>query len=258
MRPSVNTINTTIFHLTIMSLVTVTLFAATACNRSKPKRKVITISGVTIPEKMKGTPYDGIDISSHQAMVDWSEVSKDDNITFVYIKATEGATYSSPHYGYNVKMARQRGILVGSYHYFTTTSSVKAQFNNFITLAAASNQDLIPMIDVERRGKWSRKQLCDSVMLLAKMLEKHYGVTPMIYSTMAFYNNNLSPQFNNFHLYIGRYSKNEPIINWDGRYTIWQYSESGVVPGIDKYVDLCKFAGDRWLDDIVIPKTTEP
>ena len=36
--------------------------------------------------------YQGIDVSNHQGLIDWSLVSKDENIKFVYIKATEGAT----------------------------------------------------------------------------------------------------------------------------------------------------------------------
>ena len=32
-------------------------------------------------------PYDGIDISSHQGMIDWARVTQDKNIRFVFIKA---------------------------------------------------------------------------------------------------------------------------------------------------------------------------
>ena len=74
----------------------------------------------------------------------------------------------------------------------------------------------------------------------------------MIYSTMGFYNKNLTPHFNKHHLYIGRYSSAEPEINWEGEYTIWQYSESGIIPGIDSYVDLCRFRKDGWLDEILL------
>ena len=69
-------------------------------------------------------PYDGIDISSHQGFIDWAKVSSDKNIRFVYIKATEGATYQSSHYRRNVEGARRHGILVGSYHYVTSTSAI--------------------------------------------------------------------------------------------------------------------------------------
>lgn len=238
--------------LVAAAAATLALTAAVACSDSE-KRTATTGGASASRLQLDDTPpYHGIDISSHQAMIDWKSVAGDNNINFVYIKATEGATYSSPHYGYNVEMARRRGILVGSYHYFTTTASVRSQYENFIHLAAASTQDLIPMIDIEDAGDWTRRQLCDSLTTFASMLERHYGRRPMIYSMMTFYNAYLAPHFNSYPLYIGRYSTQPPAIDWNGRYTIWQYSQNGVVPGIDRYVDLCLFAPGRSLRDITL------
>jgi len=196
--------------------------------------------------------YDGIDISSHQGYIDWKKVSSDKDIRFVYIKATEGSTYRSPHYAHNITQARRYGLLVGSYHYLSSTSTIDEQFENFSTYALKSVQDLIPMLDVESRGGWSRSQLIDSVDKFCELTQRHYGVQPMIYSTMGFYNKNLNPHFNHHHLYIGRYANEEPEINWEGEYTIWQYSETGIIPGIDAYVDLCRYRKDGWLDDILL------
>ncbi|MBQ7691521.1 MAG: glycoside hydrolase family 25 protein [Muribaculaceae bacterium] len=197
-------------------------------------------------------PYDGIDISSHQGNIDWDKVASDPYIRFVYIKATEGATYQSEHYSRNVRGAHRHGILVGSYHYVTSTSPIDAQAQNFTSQATKQTQDLIPMIDVEDRGAWSRSQLIDSVAKLASLLERHYGRKPMIYSTIDFYNKNLAPHFNKYPLYIGRYSSQAPAINWEGRYTVWQFTENGIIPGIDAYVDLCHYRPNGWLDEIVL------
>ncbi len=197
-------------------------------------------------------PYHGIDISSHQRHIDWKLVAADKNIHFIYIKATEGATYQSPHYAYNVTMAHQAGVPVGSYHYLKTTSSINEQFHNFTRTAVLTSQDLIPMIDVESRGSWSRQQLNDSVALLARLLEEHYGRTPMIYSTMEFYNENLAPRFNKFPLYIARYSSQQPSINWEGKVTLWQFSDEGIIPGIDAYVDLSRFVDGHDMSSILL------
>ena len=197
-------------------------------------------------------PYDGIDISSHQGDIDWAKVASDPHIRFAYIKATEGATYQSSHYRHNVTGARHHGILVGSYHYLTSTSGIDDQARNFFMQATPHTQDLIPMIDVEERGSWSRSQLIDSVAKLASLFERHYGRKPMIYSTIDFYNKNLAPHFNKYPLYIGRYSSSEPVINWQGRYTVWQFTENGIIPGIDAYVDLCHYHDDGWLNEIAL------
>ena len=207
-----------------------------------------------VPPRNANAKYDGIDISSHQGYIDWAKVSSDKDIRFVYIKATEGSTYRSTHYAHNITQARRYGLLVGSYHYLTSSSSIDEQFQNFSTFALRSVQDLIPMLDVEVRGDWSRSQLIDSVDKFCQLVEDHYGVQPMIYSTMGFYNKNLTPHFNKHRLYIGRYSNSEPQIYWKGEYTIWQYSETGIIPGIDAYVDLCRYRKGGWLDEILLPQ----
>lgn len=194
--------------------------------------------------------YDGIDVSWHQKSIDWEKVACDDNITFVYIKATEGSTIVDPKYHYNIEQARRNGIKVGSYHYFSTLTPVKTQFANFSKTIDAHKQDLIPVIDVEAKGNWSRAQLIDSVKHMARLLEKRYHCKPMIYSTMRFYNAFLAPQLNNYPLYIGRYADEKPLIKWEGKYTIWQYSEDGIVTGINHRVDLCTFHEDKSIDDI--------
>lgn len=204
----------------------------------------------TTPRVRGRLDYQGIDLSSHQGLVDWNKVAADTNVHFAYIKATEGATYHSVHYDYNVRHARLNGILVGSYHFFSTTSSVASQVENFTSHARPESQDLLPMIDVERIGQLTRRQLQDSVMLMARQLEAVYGHRPVIYSTLEFYNTYLVPQFNSFPLYIGRYATVEPEIHWQGNYTVWQFSEQGVVPGIERYVDLCRLRPGVTLNDL--------
>ena len=221
-----------------------------ACNGNVSK----TPAARHVEPRNQDAVYDGIDISSYQGYIDWEKVSSDKNIRFVYIKATEGATYRSPHYAHNITQARRHGMLVGSYHYLTSTSTIDEQFENFSKFALKQVQDLIPMLDIETRGDWSRSQLQDSVDKFCTLAEKVYGVQPMIYSTMGFYNKNLAPRFNKHRPYIGRYSNSEPEINWEGEYTIWQYSETGIIPGIDAYVDLCRYRKDGWIDEIMLPK----
>ncbi len=242
------------YHKCILSWLAVTLLLAMGALSSCHSNHGGDPSKPVVAPRNTKAEYDGIDISSHQGYIDWAKVSSDKDIRFVYIKATEGATYRSPHYAHNITQARRYGLLVGSYHYLTSSSSIDEQFENFSTFALKSVQDLIPMLDVEVRGNWSRSQLIDSVEHFCQLVEQHYGVQPMIYSTMGFYNKNLTPHFNKHRLYIGRYSNAEPEINWEGEYTIWQYSETGIIPGIDAYVDLCRYRKDGWIEEILLPK----
>lgn len=179
----------------------------------------------------------GIDVSHHQGKIDWKLVK---GVDFVYIKATEGATYVDPMLKRNSKGAAEAGIPIGYYHFFRMTSSPEEQYNNFISSIRNLQCDLIPMVDVETGDGKTRDEVQKNLSIFLELLEKEYGTKPMIYGTMRSYNTFCSPEFNDYPLYIGRYGSKKPEINGGGQYLFWQYSENGCIAGCDKPVDLCK------------------
>ncbi len=199
--------------------------------------------------------YDGIDVSSYQKDIDWSTTAADRNIKFVYVKATEGATFTSNHYRRNIENARRYGVRVGSYHFLRTASSIRSQFENFISVVKKEEQDLVPLIDVEYRRGWTNQQLRDSVKLFADLLEEYYGCRPMIYTSSSFFNAYLAPDFVDYPLFIARYSKSRPQLTHGAKWILWQFSERGRIQGIDAYVDLCRFNAGCGLNDILMKKT---
>ena len=196
--------------------------------------------------------YDGIDISDHQKRIDWTEVAKDKNIKYVYIKATEGATYVSNLYRYNLENAHKHGIKVGSYHFLRTGSRIRDQFANFTRVVKKNEQDLLPVIDVEVRQGWTNQQLRDSVKLFADLVEEHYGCRPLIYTSSSFYDNILGRSFNIYPLFIARYSTSQPTLKSGNDWVMWQFSERGRIRGISTNVDLSCFNKGRSLSDIMI------
>lgn len=207
---------------------------------------------LTVPGASADLIYDGIDVSSYQKDIDWSATAQDKNIKFVYVKATEGATYRSRHYQFNIENARRHGILVGAYHFLRPNVPVEKQFSNFTTVVKKEDQDLIPLIDVEVRGNMPVAALVDTVLRFADMLEHHYGCKPMIYTGSAFYNSFLSGRISGYPLFIARYSKVEPRLVGGVKWVLWQFSEKGVIAGIDHAVDLCRFNKGCGLKDILI------
>ena len=196
------------------------------------------------------TDYDGIDVSSYQKDIDWDRVCRDKRIRFVYVKATEGATYTSPHFRFNIENARRHGLKVGSYHFLRTTSSLQSQFENFTREVKAEEQDLVPLIDIEQRGSWSPQQIVDSLRVFLNMVRKHYKCRPMIYTMTSFYNKYLTSHFTDYPLVIARYSEDAPSLADGSKYTLWQYTDQGHVEGIDHDVDMCRFADGKHLADI--------
>lgn len=196
--------------------------------------------------------YHGIDVSNHQGSIDWDKVAKDENVQFVYIKATEGATYVSPTFEQNIQEARKAGMKVGCYHFLRATSYIHDQFRNFIEYCREDEQDLAPLIDIEVKGSWLDEEVADSVKLFADLLEEYYGVRPIIYTGTNFYNKYLSEEFNDgYELFIAKYSENEPELMDGTDYTIWQFTDCGEVNGIYTDVDQSRFNKGKSLKDIL-------
>lgn len=197
----------------------------------------------------------GIDISHHQGEINWKHVNdwNGKKIDFVYMKATEGATLVDRKYKENLEEAREKNFLVGSYHYFKTTSQPQDQFNNFKTTAKRELQQLIPIVDVEERGKqWNDKTFHKNLKSFLNLVEEHYGCKPIIYTSNTFYNKYLANKYPEYKIFIGRYSVKQPQLRDSKDWHIWQFSKKGIVNGISKHVDINRIHSDRELKDIMI------
>lgn len=196
--------------------------------------------------------YDGIDVSRHQKTIDWDVIAADKKVKYVYVKATEGQTFTDPNFRQNLENARRVGIKVGSYHFLRTGSSIQSQFENFTRAVKKNEQDLLPLLDVEVRQGWSNQQLRDSVKLFCDLLENHYGCKPMIYTSSSFFNNILGRLFADYPLFIARYAANEPRLDNGANWTLWQFSDKGRMRGIDHAVDLSRFNKGCTIKDILM------
>lgn len=199
--------------------------------------------------------YDGIDVSHHQGIIDWPTVATDQKIKFVYVKATEGSTHVDSRYQANIREARKAGLLVGAYHFLTSKSPIFEQFYNFQKQLEMSQQDLLPMVDVEWMGVsgWTGAQLQDSLSLFVRLVYEYYGCDPVIYADAKFYKEYLGGWFHRYPLFIAHYHESQPEVEGASRYYIWQRDEHGHVAGIQKDVDLDVFTEGTTLDDIIFP-----
>jgi len=197
----------------------------------------------------------GIDVSHHQGNIDWKAVSEN-GIDYVYIKATQGMTFTDDMYEKNRKLARQSGLLVGAYHFYSMQSKPKDQFENFRKACPKGTTDLIPMIDVEFAGKLSSAQLAelgDGAKELADLMEQYYGKKPMIYCSPDVYNWCIYGRFSNdYMLMLGHPYTTYPAIKGKKHYDIWQYTYSGRINGVKQSFDMHKFHKDTSLDMITL------
>ena len=180
---------------------------------------------------------EGIDVSHYQGKIDWDALMTGTKISYVYIKATEGAALVDDTYAYNLREARRVGLSAGSYHFYRPNVNWKTQFENLTSTVQREEQDLVPIIDIEHRGKVSSEKFISDLKAFVGAVEKHYGKKPLLYTFQNFYNKYLCGTFKDYHWMIARYQPDEPTLDDGRKFIIWQYSAKGSVSGIRGNVD---------------------
>ncbi len=194
----------------------------------------------------------GIDVSRYQGKIDWQTVKTDENVNYVYLKATEGASLVDVTYHYNLEEARKAGLKVGCYHFFSPTVDPETQFNNFTGVVKLEEQDLIPIIDVENCGRGSIDRFRKRLTEFLHMVEAHYGIRPIIYTSSNFYNKYLAGKYTDYKYMIARYHEEEPELTDDIKFVMWQFTANGRIAGIEGPVDRSRFMDEYHLGDILI------
>ena len=202
--------------------------------------------------------YDGVDISRHQGKIHWDVLSKNSQIKFIYIKATEGIYNEDPCYQRNVEEAKKHGFLIGSYHFLSKNFSGRRQFNHFSNVVDKDKQDLLPIIDIEDDGTlgWNREKIQSELADFIDACKDEYGKAPIIYCSESYFKDNLSPEFDKYILFIANYT-GSPILPGKPVYDMWQFSKKGHIPGIWNWVDLDKLSPNINLDDIKLSSNTD-
>lgn len=200
--------------------------------------------GISVPA---GFRIHGIDVSRYQERIDWEEVkrmrSQGRQIGFTFIKATEGRTRIDGHFRRNWDKAHDAGLHRGAYHYFLADRSAREQANHFIRTVRLLPGDMPPVLDVEETMGEGAASIRRGVTEWLRLIESHYGVRPIIYTNISFYDDYLGAAFDSYPLWVAHYwESNRPRIS--RKWHFWQHSEDGRVNGIRSSVDFNVFNGD--------------
>jgi len=225
-----NTLKLLLFLLIIQS-------CATSKKSTKIKNAVVTTTITYTTEEL--TPTWGLDISHYQEIQDWSKL-KEQELGFIFVKATEGSNYQDPKYKEYYDKIRSLKIPVGSYHFFTYLSSGKNQAKNFLTYARYQHGDLPLVLDAEFSKKMPAKE--HVVKELKEFIATVYiktGIYPIIYCPYRYYKIYVKDNLpTNCKLWIVDYL-GKPNCDW----TFWQTTEKYKVQGIKGHVDFNQFKG---------------
>lgn len=199
------------------------------------------------PTSAQAYPIKGFDVSHHQKNIQWQKISTTD-YKFVYLKATEGGDFKDKRFQENWLKARERGFLVGAYHFYRLCRDGNIQAQNFINTVPTKKDALPPVIDLEYDSKcintYSKEELLAEIQIMHDRLKAHYGKQPIFYISKSFYNIVLAGQFNDVPLWVREY-KGQPALSGDPNWIFWQHTNQGTIKGISTTVDLNVFHGNE-------------
>ncbi|MCO5234082.1 MAG: hypothetical protein M9888_10160, partial [Chitinophagales bacterium] len=184
----------------------------------------------------------GIDISHYQGKIDWAKVrSSHHPIEFIFIRASMGEDGTDKHFKHNWENAKKHNYVRGAYHYYRPNENSTRQFENFKSIVRLENGDFYPVLDIEDESRFGRQHLREEVLNWLKLAENEYGVKPIIYTGLSFYQHILKGYVDEYPLWIAAYSGKHRLDNVD--WTFHQFTEKVRIKGIRSKVDGNDFKG---------------
>jgi lysozyme len=189
----------------------------------------------------------GVDVSGYNPGTDWSQVAAS-GISFAFIKASEGITYTNPLFSNDWANSKLHNIYRGAYHFFHPHDDPTLQAKHFLSIVGQLGPgDLPPVLDWEVHELTPTLEIQNAIIWL-QFVQQATGKTPIIYSNPAYISELGNPMLSQYPLWLADYTTNPTVPQPWANYTFWQYTDSGNIPGIVSPCDLNIGYGDlNWL-----------
>ncbi|MDR2108765.1 MAG: glycoside hydrolase [Coriobacteriales bacterium] len=190
----------------------------------------------------------GIDVSSHQGAINWRSVAAD-GIDFAFIRlgyrgSSEGQVYLDQYFEDNYRGATEAGLPIGVYFFSQAINEAEAHEEAEFVLAALAGRALAYPVayDFEPTGDGSgranhlpRHQLTSDALAFCETIEAG-GHRAMIYGNAGDISRYYLEVLKGRAIWFAEYDASYPSGQFD--FSIWQYSNSGQVAGINTAVDM--------------------
>ena len=193
----------------------------------------------------------GIDMSHYQRKedVEWDSLSIGNRsipIKFVVLRGTMGNKSTDKHFDEFWKLAKKHNLIRGAYHFYRADEDPVMQANNFLANVKLESGDLPPILDIEKipRRK-SNEKLIEDLKIWCRIVEETYGEKPIIYTYYHYYKDFSKGHFDDYPPWLANYNdvpQPAPNDDWD----FWQFTENGIVYGINTKVDVDIYNGSLW------------
>lgn len=184
-----------------------------------------------------------MDVSRWQGNIDWKKVKASGKVNGVMLRTVAtntayGGIYIDPTFEKNYWGCVEAGLPVGAYCYTkAVTADYAAKELVKLKVALEGKSFQLPVaVDAEDPALLSLppEALAQTIKMEAKQIEK-WGLYAMVYTYTSFADTALAMnELTDFDLWIADYRSKRP----SRKHGMWQYTNKGVVPGVNGVVDL--------------------
>jgi lysozyme len=206
-------------------------------------------------------PIRGIDVPLWDKMFDkfdWEEAKERNSIRFVYARAVSARGKVVEDFTYHWRALKKAGFDRGAYLVYNYCRKPEQQLADLASILP-SDSDMLPVaIDLEPPLTEQRRcqrtadihTLRSDVLELAGRLEEAYGKVPIIYGTRMVFRS-LGTGFEKYMIWLarlryaesGKPTASDIALRGTNPWTLWQYTQKLVVPGVGYSVDGNVFFG---------------
>jgi len=178
----------------------------------------------------------GVDVSHYDGTIDWPTVAHG-GISFAFVKATEGVTFTDPMFSTNWPAMQQAGVVRGAYHFFHSTDDPVAQAKLFLqTMGPLQPGDLPPTLDLEVTDNQPADVITSTAEQWLDYVGAAVGLKPILYTGPSFVNGTLgNPAGLQDHaqLWIANWQVSCPDVPAPfTSFAFWQNDDAGTVAGV--------------------------
>ena len=196
-----------------------------------------------------GYPVHGTDTSRFQTGIDWP-LARANGVNFAFVKATEGGDLLDTGFRDNWRAARGAGVRTGAYHFWYHCRPGKEQARWFIRHVPRSPGALPPVLDIEwtpfsptctRRPPTG--ELLAQTQSFIDIVARHYGQRPIVYVSPDIFRDRQLGRLRGVDFWLRSVAGHPSEVYPGQRWTFWQYTGSGTIPGIAGKADINVFNG---------------